>query len=54
MPLIVRWPSRIKPAYFHNLDEWEFYDLEKDPSELQSAYEDTQYSLQIEELKTEL
>jgi arylsulfatase A-like enzyme len=46
--------DRYKLAYFYNLDEWEFFDLEKDPNELVSRYEDPEYSRQIEELKSEL
>ena len=29
---------------FYNIDEWELFDLEKDPRELQSVYDDEQYS----------
>jgi len=46
--------ARYKLAYFYGLDEWEFFDLEKDPNELVSRYEDPEYSSQIEELKAEL
>lgn len=35
-------------------EEWEFYDLEKDPDELRSAYGDPVYAEKIKELKNEL
>lgn len=35
-------------------EEWEFYDLEKDPSEMRSAYANPAYVEQIAELKQEL
>ncbi len=46
--------DRYKLAFFYNLNEWEFFDLEKDPNELVSRYDDPEYSGQIEELKSEL
>jgi hypothetical protein len=46
--------DRFKLAYFYNLDEWEFFDLEKDPNELVSRYDDPEYSGQIEDLKKEM
>ena len=46
--------NRFKLAYFYNLDEWEFFDLEKDPNELVSRYDDPEYSGQIEDLKKEM
>ncbi|HUV12134.1 MAG TPA: sulfatase [Acidobacteriota bacterium] len=46
--------DRYKLAYFYVLDEWEFFDLEKDPNELVSRYEDSEYSSQIEKLTGEL
>ncbi len=46
--------KRYKLIYFNNLDEWEFYDLEKDPYEMKSAYEDPAYAEKIKELKAEL
>jgi arylsulfatase A-like enzyme len=37
-----------------NGEEWEFYDLEKDPHEMQSAYSDPVHQEQVEEMKGEL
>ncbi|MCA9105912.1 MAG: sulfatase-like hydrolase/transferase [Planctomycetales bacterium] len=38
----IRTPTH-KLMYFHELDEWEMYDLEKDPHELQSVADDPEY-----------
>ena len=46
--------DRYKLVYFYTLDEWEFYDLKKDPNEMQSVYDEPAYASQIETLKTEL
>ncbi len=40
--------------YEPDVDEWEFYDLEKDPHELNSVYDDPRYAEQVAELKREL
>ncbi|MFP6619430.1 MAG: sulfatase, partial [Pirellulaceae bacterium] len=39
---------------FYQFDEWEFYDLQKDPDELTNQYNNPAYSTQIAELKREL
>jgi len=39
---------------FYQFDEWEFYDLEKDPDELSNEYNNPAYATQIAEMKTEL
>jgi len=46
--------GRHKLIYFYLLDEWELFDLEKDPNELNSVYDDPDYAPVIEELKGEL
>ncbi len=46
--------ERYKLAYFYTLDEWEFYDLEKDPQEMKSEYENPVYAEQVAQLKAEL
>ena len=46
--------GRHKLIYFYLLDEWELYDLENDPDELTSVYEDPEYAPVVEELKAEL
>lgn len=35
--------KRYKLIHFYNLDEWELYDLEKDPREMNSVYGNTEY-----------
>ena len=46
--------DRYKLMRFYQFDEWEFYDLEKDPDELQNEYNNPAYAAQIAEMKTEL
>ena len=46
--------ERHKLIYFYTLDEWELYDLEVDPDELTSVYEDPDYADIVTELKAEL
>ena len=46
--------ERYKLAYFYTLDEWEFYDLEKDPHEMKSEYDNPAYAEQVAQLKAEL
>ena len=48
--------KRYKLIHFYEPDvnEWEFYDLEKDPDELHSVYNDPEYAEAVAELKREL
>jgi arylsulfatase A-like enzyme len=46
--------NRYKLIHFYKYNEWELFDLEKDPQEMQSVYEDQAYRGVIEELKDEL
>ena len=46
--------DRYKLISFYNLKEWEFFDLEKDPNELNSVYDDPEYASRIAEHKKEL
>ncbi|MBW7996334.1 MAG: sulfatase [Candidatus Glassbacteria bacterium] len=46
--------ERYKLIYFYNLDEWELYDLQRDPSELRSLYGNPFYEEITAELKREL
>jgi arylsulfatase A-like enzyme len=46
--------ERHKLIYFYTLDEWELYDLETDPDELTSVYDDPDYADIVLELKAEL
>ena len=46
--------NRYKLIHFYDIDEWEFYDLEKDPAEMKSQYENPKYAGDVRELKAEL
>jgi arylsulfatase A-like enzyme len=46
--------DRYKLIHFYGLGEWELYDLEKDPDELQNVYADPAYADKIAALKKEL
>ena len=46
--------DRHKLMHFYNLDEWEFYDLEKDPREMQSRFADPEYASTINQMKADL
>jgi hypothetical protein len=43
-----------KLIHFYNQDEWELYDLVKDPKEMKNVYENPEYSEAIRGLKKEL
>ena len=46
--------DRYKLIYYYNLDEWECFDLQKDPHELKSVYADPAYAATVAKLKAEL
>jgi arylsulfatase A-like enzyme len=47
--------DRYKLIHFYNdIDEWELYDLEKDPREMNNLYDDPSYSTVLPELKSRL
>ncbi len=46
--------ERYKLIYFYTRDEWELFDLEADPMELNSVYTDEAYAVTVTELKAEL
>jgi len=46
--------DRYKLIYYYNRDEWELFDLDTDPHELNSVYADPAYASMVEALKTEL
>ena len=45
---------RYKLMHFYQFDEWEFYDLETDPDELQNLYGNPDYAEEIAAMKVEL
>jgi arylsulfatase A-like enzyme len=46
--------DRYKLIYFNKLDQWELYDLRRDPREMRNVYSDPAYAKTVEELKQEL
>jgi arylsulfatase A-like enzyme len=46
--------ERYKLIYFNKLNEWELYDLEKDPHELKNIYSDEGSAALVKQLKEEL
>jgi hypothetical protein len=46
--------DRHKLVHYYLIDEWELFDLEKDPDELRSVYDDPAYAPVVSELKAEL
>ena len=40
--------------FYHDIDEWELYDLKKDPREMKNVYHDPAYANVVKELKAEL
>ena len=47
--------QRYKLIHFYDdIDEWELYDIKKDPDELKNLYNDPAYAKIVEQLKTEL
>ncbi len=40
--------------FYYNIDEWELYDLEKDPDEMKNVYDDPEYSDIVVELREQL
>ena len=46
--------ERYKLIHFYQFDEWEFYDLNKDPDEIRNEYNNADYQDVVESLKTDL
>ncbi len=46
--------SRYKLMHFYDLDEWELFDLEKDPKEMKSVHDDPEYADALKLMKGEL
>jgi arylsulfatase A-like enzyme len=45
---------KYKLIYFNRIDQWELYDLEKDPTEMNNVYDDPDYKNVVRRLKKEL
>ena len=48
------YDGRYKLMNFYELGEWELYDLENDPLELNSVYDDPDYAEEVERLTAKL
>jgi arylsulfatase A-like enzyme len=46
--------SRYKLMHFYDLDEWELFDLKKDPKEMKSVHDDPKYAATLMHMKGEL
>jgi arylsulfatase A-like enzyme len=46
--------ARYKLIRFYQFDEWEFYDLDKDPDETRNQYRNAEYAATIGRLKEDL
>ena len=46
--------ERYKLIFFHRINQWELYDLQKDPHELDNIYSDPHYAATVSELKSEM
>jgi arylsulfatase A-like enzyme len=46
--------DRYKLIYYHKLNQWEMFDLQKDPREMHNVYADAAYAGVLKQLKAEL
>ncbi len=46
--------ERYKLIHFYDIEEWELYDLEKDPQEMRSVYSDPEYAEVVVDMKRKL
>ena len=46
--------ERYKLIYFNKIDQWELFDLRKDPRELNNVYRDSAYADTLKKLKDDL
>lgn len=46
--------GRLKLIHFYKLDEWELFDLETDPHEMQSVYGESEYAEEQKQMEAEL
>jgi arylsulfatase A-like enzyme len=46
--------DKFKLIYFNKIDQWELYDLEKDPVEMKNVVNDPAYAETVKKLKEEM
>jgi arylsulfatase A-like enzyme len=46
--------ERYKLIYFYPVNEWEMYDLQKDPAEQHNIYKDQKYAKILQQMKADL
>jgi len=46
--------DRYKLIHFYDTDEWELFDLKKDPQEMKSVYSEARYAKTVKKMKAEL
>jgi arylsulfatase A-like enzyme len=46
--------DRYKLIHFYTIDAWELFDVEKDPREMKSVYNDPTYATTVADMKKEL
>ena len=46
--------GRLKLIHYYQLGEWELFDLEQDPNELKSEYDNPEYASKVNDMKVEL
>jgi arylsulfatase A-like enzyme len=46
--------ERYKLIHFYDIEEWELYDLKKDPQEMRSVYSDPDYAKVVVDMKRKL
>jgi len=46
--------DRYTLAHFYRTNQWELFDLKKDPQQLRSVYDDATYAKTVTDLKAEL
>ena len=46
--------ERYKLIYFNKINQWELFDLQKDPHELKNVYTDPAYAETVKTLKAEM
>ncbi len=47
-------PDRYKLIHFYDNNQWELFDLEKDPHVMKSVFDDPAYTREVKHLKSQL